>query len=241
MSGYTGVREPPDVLDQFLAHSFLIERMIDRLATTALVKVTGVTNAGAVTPVGFVDIQPMVNEVDGSGKPTQHSVIHNVPYFRLQGGTDAVILDPKVGDIGIAVFCSRDSSIAKRAKAVSNPGSARRYDWADALYIGGVLNGVPAQFVRFSADGVEVSSPTKVQLTAPVIEINAATELRLWAPTVGLSLASGAANAVNVTGNLTMTGNITQTGTITNNGHRIDSTHVHSGVQTGGGNTGTPL
>lgn len=35
------------------------------------------------------------------------------------------------------------------------------------LYLGGVLNGVPQQYVRFTAEGIEVVSPTKVTVRAP--------------------------------------------------------------------------
>jgi hypothetical protein len=42
-----------------------------------------------------------------------------VPYFRVQGGADAIIIDPKVGDLGIAVFCSRDITGVKRSKEAS--------------------------------------------------------------------------------------------------------------------------
>ena len=34
-------------------------------------------------------------------------VIHNVPYMRIQGGANGIILDPAIGDIGIATVCDR--------------------------------------------------------------------------------------------------------------------------------------
>lgn len=40
-------------------------------------------------------------------------------------------------------------------------------------------------------------------------------------------------------GGIAIHGNVTITGTVTANGKRIDETHKHSGVQTGGGVTGT--
>ena len=130
------------------------------------------TNEGDLSPVGFVDIMPLVNQIDGKGNPTPHVTIYNIPYLRLQGGTNALILDPQVGDIGIAVFASRDISKIKSTKAQANPGSGRSYDFADGLYLGGVLNAVPQQYVRFSSSGIEIVSPTKITLTAPDIEIN---------------------------------------------------------------------
>jgi hypothetical protein len=148
------------------AHEFLIEKVVNRIATTALVKVTAVTNAGTVAAVGFVDVIPMVHQVDGAGNPTPHGEIHHLPYFRVQGGADAVILDPKVGDIGVAVFCSRDISAVKRQKKEAAPGSRRRYDWADGIYVGGVLNGTPQQYVRFSTTGVDIVTPNNITINA---------------------------------------------------------------------------
>lgn len=43
---------------------------------------------------------------------------------------------------------------------------------ADALYIGGILNGVPTQYVQFAADGIHLVSPTKVTVQAPNVEID---------------------------------------------------------------------
>jgi len=151
---------------------FAIAQAIAKVQTATLVQIMAVTNAGEVEPVGFVDIMPLVNQVDGNGNPTPHVTIYNIPYLRIQGGTNAIIIDPQVGDIGIAVFTSRDISKVKSTKAQANPGSGRMYDFADGLYLGGVLNGTPQQFVRFSTMGIEVNSPTKITLTAPDIEIN---------------------------------------------------------------------
>jgi hypothetical protein len=215
MSGYTGFMEPQDLNAEFLASSFLVTQIINKLATTALVQVMAVTNAGGVSPVGTVDVKPMVHQVDGAGNPTEHAIIHNVPYFRLQGGTDAIILDPKVGDIGIAVFCSRDISAVQRTKAPAPPSSARKFDWADSLYVGGVLNAAPVQYVQFEAGGVTVNSPTKITLTAPNIQINGTTA---------------------IVGATSVQGNVSTTGTLTNNSHDVGSTHRH--LQSGGNGTG---
>lgn len=144
--------------DDYNAQSFLIESMTGRLCTTQLVQVKSVTNAGGPSAIGRVSVQPMVAQVDGAGNAVAHGVINDVPYFRLQGGANAIILDPVVGDIGIAVFAMRDISSVKASRAVSNPGSKRRYDWADALYIGGVLNGAPTQYISFTGGGVSVKT-----------------------------------------------------------------------------------
>lgn len=45
---------------------------------------------------------------------------------------------------------------------------------------------------------------------------------------------------ITITGNVTINGNVSTTGTLTNNGKSVGSTHVHSGVQSGGSNSGPP-
>lgn len=153
---------------------FIIDNLIGRIQTITLVRVVAVNSSG-VSPVGTIDVQPMVAQLDGQGRAYAHSVIHNIPYFRLQGGSNAIILDPEVGDIGMCGFCSRDISSVKKNKAPSNPQSRRRFDYADGLYFGGFLNGTPSQYVHFKEGGIDVISTgeitlkgTKIKLDAPV-------------------------------------------------------------------------
>lgn len=56
----------------------------------------------------------------------------------------------------------------------------------------------------------------------------------------GFAISGGTGGTMNVTGNINQTGNFANTGTIQNNGKNIGSTHTHSGVQPGAGNTGAP-
>lgn len=44
-----------------------------------------------------------------------------------------------------------------------------------------------------------------------------------------------------ITGNVTINGNVATVGTLQNNSKDVGSTHKHSGVQTGGGQTGNPV
>jgi hypothetical protein len=169
--GYYGAARSADSLTDFGAVSFLVSQMLDGRNTATLVQVKAVTNQGGLSPVGMVDVLPLVNQLDGEGNAVPHQVVRRLPYFRLQGGANAVIIDPQIGDIGIAVFADRDISSVKAAKSQANPGSARRSNKADGLYIGGFLNGAPAQYVQFSATGISLVSPTKIQLQAPDVEI----------------------------------------------------------------------
>lgn len=226
--GYPGYLDPGTAASPYAAQEFIMQMVLGRAATATLVKVVAVTNEGELSPVGFVDVQPLVNQIDPEGKPTPHGVIYGIPYFRIQGGTDAIIIDPKAGDIGMAAFASHDISSVKANKDQANPGSRRRFDMADGMYFGGMLNGTPAQYVQFKSDGINVVSPSKITCTAPNVELNASTQCKVVSPDIEL------------VGNTKVTGNMNITGTTIGSGVNLN-THVHSGVQSGTSNSGGPV
>lgn len=246
--GYPGLADPAAGAGDYGALSFLVNQILAEVSTVTLVKVVAVTNNGGVTPVGFVDVQPLVNQVDGAGNATPHGTVYNLPYFRLQGGTNAIILDPQVGDIGMCGFASRDISSVKSSKGQANPGSGRTFSMADGLYFGGLLNGVPVQYMAFSASGIDIVSPTRIQMTAPNIVANASTAFTVNSPQSNFSgmviiqgLLSWLAGMTGSTASgvaATITGIINFFGSLTSNGKVIDNTHTHNGVQPGGGNSG---
>ena len=182
----TGHQSPFDNWGEFNRLRFIADQAIRKIQTSLPVRVDAVTNAGGLTPVGFVDITPLVNQIDGAGNPVPHVTIYNVPYFRIQGGANGIIIDPEVGDIGMAAFCSRDITKVKKTKARANPGSLRYHNFADGMYFGGFLNGTPTQYVQFSAAGIAIHSPVAVNITAPVANVTATTSATLSAPTASL-------------------------------------------------------
>ena len=133
---------------------FIIDRALDDVQTVSVVQVKAV-NPSAQT----VDILVLVNLVTGSGTAVPHGVIASRPYYRLQGGANAIIIDPKVGDIGIVVFASRDLTAVIAAKGPASPGSAARFSWADGIYIGGILNSTPTQYLQFLGGSIKAASP----------------------------------------------------------------------------------
>jgi hypothetical protein len=200
------------------------------------VKVISVTNSGGVSAIGKVSVQPLVSAVDGNGQAWEHGIIHNVPYMRIQGGSNGVILDPAVGDVGIASVCDRDISTVKNTGAVSAPGSNRKNDLSDMVYLMTIIGAAPSQYIQFNSSGITILSPTKVKINAPNVEINAATECKITAPTITLNgaLNQTSGSAATFSGSMTVTGDVTAQGTSVH-------THKHGGVTTGGGQTGTPV
>ncbi|MGH8328021.1 MAG: baseplate assembly protein, partial [Steroidobacteraceae bacterium] len=114
---------------QITAEGYQIELMIRaallRARTAIPVKVAAVyPGTGSPPSIGTVDVQPLVETVDGSGRLWSLGTVYGAPFVRLQGGTSAVVLDPQVGDIGLAVVCDRDITSVLATGAEAAPGSA---------------------------------------------------------------------------------------------------------------------
>jgi hypothetical protein len=155
-----------------------------------IVKVMAVQTDGGLAAAGTVDVMPLVKQVDGVGNATSHGTIFGLPYLRIQGGKNAVIMDPLVGDLGLAIIADRDSSSVKTNKAESTPGSKRRFSLSDGIYVGGILNAVPEQYVMFTDAGIKIADKN-----SNVLEMTS--------------------SGIAMTGNVTVTGTITATGEIT--------------------------
>jgi hypothetical protein len=213
----TGQQNPGTTGTEYNTLAFVIGQILALVQTVSLVEVLSCTNDGALSPVGRVSVQPLVFQVSGANVITPHGEIADLPYMRLQGGTDAVIIDPKPGDIGIALFCSRDIANVKAdpvgavAAGGATPGSFGMFDWSDGLYVGGVLNGNPIQYIRFSSTGIEIVSPTRITLSAPTVEIDAATLFKVAAGAIDAE-ATGDAKLVGATSELQATSTATITG-----------------------------
>jgi len=156
--------------DEVTRLQFVVGQMIAEMQTVALVEVVGVSNDGGVSPVGTVDVRPLVHQMAGNRTAVPHGIIYKIPYMRLQGGANAIILDPQVGDIGMCGFCSRDSSTVVATRRAALPASLRKYNWADGLYIGGFLNGTPTQYIRFSANGISIVTPELAVTQSAVVD-----------------------------------------------------------------------
>lgn len=160
---YYGQTDPTTGQGDWNAMRFAIQQQMLGLNTSMPVEVVSVRASG-VAPVGFVNIRILVSQVTGDDRTVDHGEIPNVPYFRLQGGTNAVIIDPEPGDIGMASFCSRDISAVKNARQAAPPGSRRSYDFSDAMYVGGFLNKAPTQYIQFTEGGILVHSASSVMV-----------------------------------------------------------------------------
>lgn len=198
---------PQDTTSDANVQDFLMHQFLMRSSFINLVVVVGVSDDGKV-----VDLRQIVHGFSGAGEKVEKGVVFGVPVWRLQRGNSAVMMDPVVGDIGLAACCDRDITNVKATGKPGLPGSNRTHSPADALYLGGVLNQEPTQYIHFADSEITIVSPTKVRINAPVSSFD---------------------------GNVEVTGSLTALGDVVGAGISL-STHVHGGVESGGDTTSTP-
>lgn len=225
-----GQQDPADMAGKYNGLSFIIAQALSKISTMKIVQVKAVDTAAKT-----VNVQPMVNQLDGQNNATPHGTIFGIPYAVWQYGTNAVLADPAVDDIGLMIVSDRDISAVKATKAIAPPGSNRQMNVADGVYLGGILNGDPEQWVKFTDAGMEwhdkngnvlTSSSAGWEFTGPVKFNQAATFMGTIDVTSTAILRGGmqlSGSIVNIgggrySGNIDTSGNIIS-GTISLTGH----------------------
>lgn len=213
--GYFGQQGLASDTSESNAFHFAIQQAINDVRTNVPVKIIAVHGGGVGAPP-TVDVQPLINQIDGQGNQTPHGIIYGIPCARSQGGGNTIIVDPKTGDVGMMHVSDRDMSSLKGNKGTqSNPGSFRSHDLADGVYHGPILNPAnPDQYVQFTDTGIKL-----VNKGGCIIEMSGST--------------------TTITGDLHVTGQIIAG---FGGGDTVNvQTHVHSGIVRGGANTDAPV
>lgn len=167
MNVVQGQKNIYDSNSEYNALDFFFKMREAKISTATPVKVIAVY-AGRTT--GYVDVLPLVTYVDGMGKTVQPVTLYHLPYFRLQGGNVAIITDPVVGDIGIAVFMHSDSSnVIVGTDEPQQPASFRKHSQSDGYYIGGFLNKAPNCYLELNQDQTaKLYAPKGIQITGDI-------------------------------------------------------------------------
>ena len=203
-----GQKKPNTAGSEYNSLQFLVQQAIRGQVHTAIpVKVQAVNGL-------FVDVLPLVSNVDGYGEAVEPTTIYHLPVFRYHAGVAAFIVDPVPGDIGLAVFAQSDSSnVQEGTSTPQQPGSFRRFSQSDGFYFGGFHKSAPSVFIEVKQDStIKIVAPTSVTVTSPQVDFS---------------------------GNVSMSGSVSVTGDATIGGISFLS-HVHGAVQPGGGTSGTP-
>ncbi|EPB8128589.1 phage baseplate protein [Yersinia enterocolitica] len=168
------------------------------LNSNYFIRLATVTAVRGAAPNLVVDVLPLVAEVRSSDRTIiQGSQIYNIPVWRLQRGSSAIIMNPVAGDVGLIAVCDVDISVARAARKESVPGSNRKHSQSDAIYFGGVLNGQPTQFIEFADSELNITSPNPVNITCSKANITAPDGVEMQTP------------LLHVSGDITADGNIT--------------------------------
>lgn len=242
MTAAVGQATPFSDASDYNALEFQIQRVLDDVQTMSVVEVLAV-DTGAMT----VDVVVLVNLLSGAGISIPHGRLGGRPYFRLQGGTNGIICDPAVGDIGTMIFASRDISAVISAKAAANPASGRRFSWSDGVYIGGILNTPPTQYIKFltGGGGINIVSPGTVAIQAPAttnsgtLNVTGNTTLQAALAVTGASTLSGGLTTTTIAGaSAVFSGSVTASSFIGGGGGGGGTV---TSVATGTGLTGGPI
>lgn len=214
---------PNDHSNEFNRVAFLVRQMVANIEKMMPAQVTA-ANPGAGSPpvAGTVDVQLLVSQIDGNGTVLPNGVVSGVPYFRVQGGKWAVVVDPAVGDFGFIIAADRDISSVKAQPGVAAPGSPRKHSYSDGVFLPCPLStAVPAATVWLKADGTFV--------------ITDANQNVVESTTSGLNFGVGGTTVLSLTSALATFSVDIATPTLTS----MDA-HTHSGGTLGGGLTGPP-
>lgn len=181
-------------------------------------------------------------------KPTGETKLTNLPLLldcpvHFPGGGDTVFTFPvRQGDECLVVFSSRCIDSWWQSGGVQPPATLRMHNLSDGFAIVG-FRSKPRKVTGFSTTAAQLRSLDG----ATLVEMNpTAQTLVLTAPGGATINADTTINgALHVTGAITCDDDITSSKTVTGQtdvvgGGKHLKTHTHSGVQSGGSNTGAP-
>ena len=212
---------------------FFVRSLISQVVSTSLpVVVTAVERKGEEAGAGYVTVKPLLQPRNNSGDGLEVTTIPKLPYFRLQHGKAAIICDPKVGDIGLAVVAKHDISNINGSTTPKVPATYRKFDPSDSFYIGGFWGKAPEVFIHLEDEGtIKIKAPTKITIESPECEVNASTSFTVNSAQINLNgpISGGGSGGADAT----FTGDVNAKGI-------SFTSHTHPGVQSGNSSTGAP-
>ncbi len=154
-SSTTGVTGHQDISDGGSSHNserLHIASAQDERRHVVIVRVLK-TYGGGVDAAPTVDVQPLINQVDGLGSPTNHAPIYGLPVSRVHSGSGAIISDPMAGDDYVMSVADRDISKYLASGQQSSPDSKRRGSLSDGILHHAVRSPKPTQYLFFKPAG----------------------------------------------------------------------------------------
>lgn len=191
--------------------------IVQALSNTHTNLVAKVVKVNATT----IDVQPVIaREVNGQTKPLP--VFPEVPVINFLGGNSSIQMPIAVGDDCILFVSERCLDNWYFGNNNQKPLSSRMFDYSDSIALVGL---------KTKANELEI--PDRIKMTGDTLQL-------------GNYEHQGDREQIgdyNLTGNITQVGTNTIDGDIIINGKSLSefmNNHTHSGVQSGGSNTGVP-
>lgn len=191
-------------------------------------------------------VQPAINQRYNDGEVVEFPLIHNVPVIQPSSGGAFIHLPVKQGDNVLLVFSEKSLEEWLQNGKIVTPDDPRQNDLTDAIAITGLS--------PFIASGVANNEDVIISYKGSTISIKPDSTIEAETGTANII-----ADEVNISGNLNVGGNVTVVGNVDADGkltaNAVESvteiksltaliggkdfaTHLHSGVQSGGSNTG---
>lgn len=183
-----------------------------------------------------VSVQPLIQVITTQGERVTRGQIDGLPVLQIGGGGFGLFFNLRKGDLGWIKANDRDISLYLSTGQESQPNTARKHTFSDALFIPDVQR----DFTIDSEDGANAV----LQSTTGYVRVSLFFDkLKLTVGDKSILLSDTGAvitGDTTVVGNFEVQGQSDFNGTIKNNGVNIGSTHKHGGVANGTGNTGVP-
>lgn len=162
------------------------------------------------------NVQPVIMMGTTDGRKISRAQIAAVPVLNMGAGGFVISFPIKPGDLGWIKASDRDLSLFLQSLEEDWPNTKRMHSFSDGLFIPDVMR-------EWTLSGADADSLV-IQSTDGTVRVSlGANTLMLTAPSVIIDSAT-----------VTVTGDVIASG-------KSLVTHIHGGVQTGGGNTGVPV
>nr|WP_308410080.1 Gp138 family membrane-puncturing spike protein [Providencia stuartii] len=179
-------------------------------------------------------VELMISHVTKEGKVIALPPLVDVPVGFYRGGGFCVTVPVREGDEGLVIFAERCIDGWYVSGKQSQPLDHRFHDLSDAFFLP-QGSSQPNKIPNYSSDSLSLQTDdgsTFIRMQSGKIMIKGDIEHQGNYQLTGNAL---------IKGNHSVNGNSESSGgTLKHNGRNIGDTHTHSGVQTGGGNTGGP-
>lgn len=185
---------------------------------TAIPGIIESVNFTEMTCVVQPSIQGVVEDADGNLSAVDLPLLADVPIVFPSGGGFTITMPLAVGDEVLVVFSSRCIDAWWQSGGTQQAIEARMHDLSDGFAIPGPKS-IPKKISGINSTDLQIRNNAGTSY----VSITADGHIKLVSP-AGIQI----------------TGNVVVDGEVTANGVHL-STHVHSGVTTGGSNTGAPV